>query len=128
MIIFPGRRIGGNMTINQARGCRIGDRFDLTLECIRRYYCRQPSPLADDILRYGSFFNLFGDFRGYVDYFLLQDLVAVDYTAVKFYLPLADFNHESIYPRSADAFKSYLDKATQFIEARNSRIRTYAQG
>src|SRR5207247_1537178 len=40
MMIFPGNRIDGKWTINQARGCtgRIGDRFDLTLECIRRHY------------------------------------------------------------------------------------------
>ena len=37
MMVFPGNRIDGKWTINQARGCtrRIGDRFDLTLECQR---------------------------------------------------------------------------------------------
>ncbi|WP_113903400.1 DUF6994 family protein [Brevibacterium celere] len=36
-------------TINGARGLhpRIVDRFDLTLECIRRHYRGEPSPLAD---------------------------------------------------------------------------------
>jgi hypothetical protein len=39
MMVFPGNRIDGKWTINQARGCtrQIGDRFDLTLECIRRH-------------------------------------------------------------------------------------------
>jgi hypothetical protein len=128
MIIFPGRRIKGGMTINQARGCRIGDRWDLTLECIRRHYSRQDSPLADDIMRYAQFFNLFGSFRGYVEYFLLQDLVADDCTAVKFYLPLADFDHRSRYPRSVDTFTTYLHKAMEFIEARNRRIIEHVRG
>lgn len=40
MMVFPGNRVGRRMTINGARGFhpRIKDRFDLTLECIRRHY------------------------------------------------------------------------------------------
>ena len=36
------------MTINVARGChhQINGRFDLTVECIRRYYVDEPSPLS----------------------------------------------------------------------------------
>jgi hypothetical protein len=39
-IIYPYNRIDGKQNINQARGTnsRIDDRFDLTLECIRRFY------------------------------------------------------------------------------------------
>jgi hypothetical protein len=49
MMIFPGNQIDGKMTINQARGCNqsIKDRFDLTVECIRRHYRSEPSPLSD---------------------------------------------------------------------------------
>jgi hypothetical protein len=38
MMVFPGYQVDRKMTINQARGCHgsIRDRFDLTLECIRR--------------------------------------------------------------------------------------------
>jgi len=38
-IVFPKNRIDGKHTINQARGVNslIDDRFDLTLECIRRF-------------------------------------------------------------------------------------------
>jgi Family of unknown function (DUF6994) len=38
MMLFPGNRIGRQMTINGARGFhpRIKDRFDLTVECVRR--------------------------------------------------------------------------------------------
>jgi hypothetical protein len=40
MMVFPGYQVDGKMTINAQRGChpRIRDRFDLTLECIRRHY------------------------------------------------------------------------------------------
>ena len=49
-ILFPCNRVDGRQTINQARGTdpKIGDRFDLTLECIRRYYAGGESPLARD--------------------------------------------------------------------------------
>src|SRR5579863_2282624 len=48
MMIFPANRIEGKWTINQARGClrRISDRLDLTVECIRRHYVGQSSPLG----------------------------------------------------------------------------------
>jgi len=87
MMIFPGNRIGGKPTINVARGFnrKIADRFDLTLECIRRHYVGQDSPLADVLSRYREFFALFRDFAGYVDFFLLQDLVTEGQSAVNFF-------------------------------------------
>lgn len=44
------------------------DRFDLTLECIRRHYLNMDSPLAPTLSRYTKFFALFGDFPGYVSF------------------------------------------------------------
>jgi hypothetical protein len=40
MMVFPGNRVDGKLTLNAARGLKrkISDRMDLTLECIRRYY------------------------------------------------------------------------------------------
>ena len=40
MMLWPGNQIDRRWTINQARGCnwQIRDRFDLTLECVRRHY------------------------------------------------------------------------------------------
>lgn len=128
MIIFPGRQAAGNMTPNQARGCNrmIGDRFDLTLECIRRHYLQNDSPLAETLKAYAVFFDLFGSFRGYVDFFLLQDLVAEDYSEIGFYLPFHDFPDQSPYPDSIDAFRTYFSEASKFIHARNRRISEYA--
>ena len=93
MMVFPANRVDGKMTINGARGChpRIKDRFDLTLECIRRHYLDEPSPLGDTLARYADFFGLFGDFAGYVDFFHLQDLVNEDTSTVKFFMPFEDF-------------------------------------
>jgi len=60
-IIFPNNTINNKQTINGARGCNgsIDDRFDLTLECIRRFYLGISSPLNDVLLRYQDFFGLF---------------------------------------------------------------------
>ena len=56
--------------------------MDLTLECIRRHYLGDPvTPLGETLGRYREFFDLFDDFRGYVDFFLLQVLVTDDYRA-----------------------------------------------
>jgi Family of unknown function (DUF6994) len=59
MMVFPGYQVDGRMTINAQRGChpRTRDRFDLTLECIRRHYLDEPSPLSDTLARYADFFG-----------------------------------------------------------------------
>lgn len=108
------------MTINQARGCdgRIRDLFDLTLECIRRRYLDEPSPLSPTLARYEDFFQLFGDFGGY---FLLQDLVDEDTLTVKFSLPSEDFTASPL-PASLDGYLRYRQRAAEFIESRNGRI------
>jgi len=123
MMVFPGNRIDGKWTINQARGCtrRIGDRFDLTLECIRRHYNKDESPLSDVLARYSRFFDLFGSFSGYVEFFLLNDLVSADFSAVKMSAPFDDFDGSPI-PNSVDEYKAYEIAARTFIEARNQRI------
>jgi hypothetical protein len=123
MMIFPGNQIDGRWTINQARGCtrRIGDRFDLTLECIRRHYRNEKSPLSSVLSRYARFFDLFGSFRGYVEFFLLDDLVSADYSAVRISAPFDDFSGSPI-PNDVDEYRAYEYEARAFIEARNQRI------
>jgi hypothetical protein len=93
-IIFPNNRIGGKHTINQARGVDslIDDRFDLTLECIRRFYLEQESPLYSTLSIYKKFFDLFRDFEGYTQFFLLDDLVDENRN-IKFYLPFDGFEN-----------------------------------
>lgn len=122
MIVFPAGRLNGN-TINQARGinAKIQDRFDLTLECIRRHYRGEASPLARDLQRYAAFFDLFGDFRGYVDFFLLQDLVSSDYSTIRFWSPFDDFKSSPL-PRDLEAYLEYRDEMLGWVDARNRRI------
>jgi hypothetical protein len=123
MIVFPGNKVDGKMTINGARGChpRIKDRFDLTIECIRRHYSGESSPLSNALARYADFFELFGDFKGYTDFFLLQELVAEDYSAVKFFMPFEDFTKSPL-PESIESYRAYQELAVEFINSRNRRI------
>ena len=123
MMVFRGRQVDRKWTINQARGCdwRIKDRFDLTLECIRRHYLDEPSPLSATLAGYGEFFGLFGDFAGYVDFFHLQDLVNEVTLTIKFSIPFEDFTASPL-PETLDAYLMYRQHAIEFIESRNRRI------
>lgn len=127
MMIFPGNRIKGKWTINQTRGMTrsIDDRFDLTLECIRRHYAGLASPLSDVLARYSRFFDLFVDFRGYVDYFLLQDLVTPEYGAVLFFSDFDDFATAAL-PATLAEYEAYRTLTIKFVKARNARIEAYA--
>ena len=126
MMVWPGNKVGAAMTINGARGwdSTIADRFDLTLECIRRYYLGEPNPpgpLSTALARYPGFFALFGDFAGFVDFFLLQDLVKEATSTVRFFLPFDDFTSSPL-PKTLDAYRNYRARSIEFIEARNRRI------
>ncbi len=126
-IIFPKNKIGGNQTINQFRGINklIDDRFDLTLECIRRFYVGQTSPLYSTFERYKYFFNLFGDFKEYVEFFLLEDLID-EKAKIKFYLPFDEFNNPPIFT-SIDDYISYKSRVMNFNNLRTSRIEKYSK-
>jgi hypothetical protein len=120
-MIWPSNKVGGAITINGARGFdrSIADRFDLTLECIRRYSLAEPSPtglLSAALGRYPEFFALFGDFEGLVDFFLLQDLVDEATSTVKLFTPFEDFTTSPL-PGTVDAYRRYCDRAVEFIEA-----------
>jgi hypothetical protein len=123
MMVFPGNRLDGEQTINGARGFnrKIADRFDLALECIRRHYLGERSPLGETLARYRDFFALFEDFRGYVEFFMLRDLVTYDGCAVRFFMPFDDFNTSSV-PRDGEAYKEYRHLSIEFIKARNRRM------
>ena len=126
MMVFPGNQVDRRPTINGARGLhpQIRDRFDLTLECIRRHYLAEPNPLSATLARYADFFGLFGDFAGYVDFFHLQDLVNEVSSTVKLFMPFGDFG-EWVLPTTLDAYLGYRRRAMEFIESRNQRIAAY---
>ena len=128
MTLFPGNRVDGKTTINGARGMhpKIADRFDLTLECIRRFYSGEPSPLTASLSRYRSFFELFRDFEGYVDFFLLQELVNDDRSSVRFLAPFDDFKTSPL-PADVASYTAYRARTIAFVRARNDRIAEHVE-
>ena len=123
-IIFPSERINNQMTINGARGVnkKIRDRFDLTLECIRKYYKNEDSPLNETFERYKQFFNLFESFNGYVDFFLLQDLVTSDYLSIKYFVPFESFENYPL-PNDIEEYKQYKYNLSNFVSSRSQRMK-----
>jgi len=83
--------------------------------------------LGETLTRYRDFFALFESFRDYVDFFLLQDLVTDDCSAVRFCMPFDDFKTPSV-PKDFDTYMEYRRRSIEFIEARNRRIDRHAAG
>ncbi|MDX9692153.1 MAG: hypothetical protein RBT45_06820 [Acholeplasmataceae bacterium] len=127
-IIFPSEKIDNKATINTVRGFHpmIKDRFDFTLECIRRYYIGQNSPLYEHLSRYKNFFDLFIDFKGYVDFFLLNDLVDEDYN-IEFWLPFIDFERTKALPKDINEYNLYMNHVIEFVKLRNKRILSWVK-
>jgi hypothetical protein len=126
-ILFPNKKIDGKMTINGARGFnqKIADRFDLTLECIRLHYLGKPNPLENVLNQNSSFFKLFESFAGYVDFFLLQDLVNPDYELIYFLPPIKQVFESSPLPESKVEYMQYMQSSTSFTLKRNERIKQW---
>lgn len=124
IMLFPGLQIDRKQTINQVRGMSsaIADRFDLTLEAIRRHYQHDAdSPLTAVLDRYSHFFALFENFQGYVDFFLLQDLVTDDYSEIRFFSPFTNFGSSGLIA-SVDEYLPYRARTLDFLNGRNARI------
>lgn len=123
IVIWPSNKIDNKPTINAERGFnrKIADRLDLTIECIRRYYLGENSPLYDVLKRYKYFFDLFGNFKNYVDFFLLQDSVSEDYSSVEIALPFDNFK-TSPAPHNFKEYFEYMKATIIFIKKRNIRI------
>ena len=126
-IVWP---VGTGRTINQVRGfdrkSSIDDRFDLTLECIRLHYEGIQNPLSDPLAREEPFFSLFRDFSEYAEHFLLQDLVSADGKSIRFFLD-GGFSRQPL-PQSVAEYREYSLRASEFVLARNERMRTIASG
>jgi hypothetical protein len=123
-IIFP--KHPNSMNQAKGRSTIISDRWDLTLECIRRYYEGEESPLYETILSDKDFFGLFVDFKGYVDFFFLQDCVSLDYSSVDIWCGDSLFQ-ESGLPKTVDEYLDFIDREFLFLKKRNERIRKYCQ-
>ena len=127
-ILFPNKKIDGKMTINGARGFnqKIADRFDLTLECIRLHYLGMSNPLQDVLSKNTAFFKLFESFAGYVDFFLLQDLVDVNYESIYFFTPIKKMFESSPLPANKEEYLQYMKSSTSFTAKRNERIKAWS--
>lgn len=124
-IIFPKNRINNGQTINMARGVNrlIDDRFDLTLECIKRFYNNLNSPLNDTLNKYKNFFDLFESFNNYIEFFLLQDLVDFKTNTIKFYLTFDDFKSPPTF-KTVEDYLIYKNRVLEFNEKRKRRIKS----
>lgn len=122
-IIFPKEN-----SINRARGVNpfIKDRWDLTLECIRKYYKNEYSPLYETLVKNKDFFDLFIDFKGYVDFFYLQDCVSADYKSVVFWIGDGDLSENPL-PKTVDTYLIWIEKQLDFVSKRNKRIELETQ-
>lgn len=120
-IIFP-----TSNSINVARGTSLNDRFDLTLECIRLYYLGKESRLFDTLKENKPFFDLFENFKGYVDFFYLDDLVTDDYSAIKYFNSCTDI-YNAKYPSSAEDWLALYKNQLAFVKNRNNRIKNRNQ-
>lgn len=118
MMIFPGHRY----SFNQARGMnrKISDRWDLSLECIRRFYAGEESPLSKQLQSDAAFYELFQDFPGFVDYFYLQDCVTDDYQ-VQMWMEGAPFERPA-FAQNLEEYCAFIRKEVDFVEKRNKRI------
>ncbi len=129
-IIFP--ILPRTKSINVARGTSLNDRFDLTLECIRLYYLGEKSPLFDTLkanetifnalMANKPFFDLFENFKEYVKFFYLDDLVTDNYTAIKYFNSCTDIIHAK-YPSSAEDWLALYKNQLAFVKNRNNRIK-----
>jgi hypothetical protein len=68
-----------------------------------------------------DFFNLFIDFKGYVEFFLLQDLVTDDFSEIKYHLPHKSFEKHPL-PSSVNEYLEYRTNTVNFVRARGRRI------
>jgi hypothetical protein len=118
-------------TLNTARGMRIriADRMDLTLECIRRHYAKEPgSPLADVTTNYGDFFELFCTFEKFVEFFHFQDLVTPEGKIVFFLEEDEDkvFTRLGV-PITKDEYIRVQEASLKFIALRGNRMADWVE-
>ena len=91
------------------------------MECIRRYYKNDSSPLYETLVKNKEFFDLFIDFKGYVDFFYLQDCVSADYQSVIFWIGDGDLSKNPM-TKTVDEYLLWIEKQLDFVSKRNKRI------
>lgn len=69
----------------------------------------------------GGFLICLGILGGYVEFFLLQDLMSEDYAAVRFWDGWKEFSDNPI-PQTVEGYLEFLDREVEFVGRRNKRI------
>lgn len=88
-------------------------------------YRGEASPLTAALAPYAGFFDLFGDFAGYVDHFLLADLVDHEKQTVRFFADFDDFSGVVLPAGRVDEYREFMSRAMAFVRARNERIAAF---
>ena len=69
-------------------------------------------------------YDLFVDFKGYVDFFFLQDCVSEDYSTVNIWCGDASFEKSGL-PETVDDYFQFIREEHEFLDKRNNRIQKY---
>ena len=125
-ILFPRKP----MSINGKRGLnsQIGDRFDLTLECIRRYYTKSSldNPLYDVLWQNKEFFDMFKSFENYAKFFCLDESWIKDGHVLNLMdnkeLDTYDFTKKPLPTNSTEWWRFYGNIMDR-LDARNEQIK-----
>lgn len=124
-IIRNGWRIGGEIlfprhrnSLNGMRGFsrQIMDRFDLTLECIQNFYEDKNSPLSWVLEMDREWFELFVNFQGFIDFFLLNDWVDENYQVID------QLGTGNLLPETVSELEAWHIRMEELVEARTLRI------
>jgi hypothetical protein len=103
--------------------------MDLTLECVRRHYAEEPgSPLADVATNYADFFELFGTFKQFVEFFHFQDLVTPE-GKIAFFLEEDEdkvFTRPGV-PVTKDEYIRVREASLKFIVLRGNRMADWVE-
>ena len=134
-VVFPRH----SQSINQRRGTNslIDDRFDLTLECIRRayqyrdFYREDNNPLFGLSAEDKKFFQMFGSFEDYTKFFCLDKSWVKDGKVLSLMdnesLDMYDFNQEPL-PQDHAEWWTFYDNIMNRLDARNQQIKEIIEG
>lgn len=68
-----------------------------------------------------DFFKLFSDFKGYCEFFLLNDLVKNNFGEINFFIPFCEFNTSPL-PQNKTEYFDFMNNNISFVTKRNNRI------
>jgi len=90
------------------------------------HYLGMSNPLQQVLIQNTAFFKLFESFAGYVDFFLLQDLVSPNYDSINFFTPMKENFESSPLPESREQYLQYMHSSMCFTALRNERIKQWS--